>query len=451
MMTSSTADIGNDLEGRVAGPLLRAGDLFLAAEVAPFNRARTPRPVLAVGATGTGDVAATVGWAALRGHRVAVQATGHGLTSSLAGAVLVTTKRMSWVEVDPLARVARAGAGATWAQVIAAAAPHGLMPLAGSSSRVGGVGYTLGGGLGPLGRKYGFAADLVRRMRLVTFEGAVHEVDPEQEPELFWALRGGKGNFGIVTELEFDLVPVTRLYGGGIFFGADAAADVLHAYREWAPTLPDETTSSVALLRLPPLPELPEPLRGRFVVHLRMAHLGPAAEGAVLAAPMRAVAPALLDVLADMPAAALDAIHMEPTEPMPAREQGVTLTGLPAEAVDALLAAAGPDADAPSLIMAEIRQLGGALARRPAVPNAVAGRSAAYSVLAVAPEDGPAAEVVHRLAQWSTGGALLNFLGAATAERIRSLWAPAELERLLAVKRLHDPANVFAHGQPIDG
>jgi FAD/FMN-containing dehydrogenase len=450
-MTSSTAEPGNDLDGRVAGPLLRPGDPCLAAEVAPFNRARTPRPVLAVGATCAQDVSAAVGWAAMRGHRVAVQATGHGLTSSLGGAVLVTTKRMAGVEVDPVARVARAGAGATCAQVVAATAPHGLMPLVGSTSQVGVVGYTLGGGLGSLGRRYGFAADLVRRLRLVTFEGAEREVDAEREPELFWAVRGGKGNFGIVTELEFDLVPVARLYGGGVFFPAEAAADVLHAYREWAPSLPDETTTSVALLRLPPLPELPEPLRGRFVVHLRMAHLGPAAEGAALAAPMRAVAPALLDVLADMPAAAFDAIHRDPTEPMPVRERGTALASLPADAVDALLAAAGPDVDAPSLSMVEIRQLGGALARPPAVPNAVAGRDAAYSLLAVAPEDGPAAAVVDRLAPWSTGGALLNLLGAATAERIRSLWSPAELERLTAVKRRYDPANVFALGQPIDG
>ena len=450
-MTSSTTAVGADLEGRVSGPLLRAGDPSLAGEVAPFNRARTPRPVVAVGATCAEDVSAAVGWAAMRGHRVAVQATGHGLTSSLAGAVLVTTKRMAGVEVDPVARVARVGAGATCAQVIAAAAPHGLTPLAGSSSQVGVVGYTLGGGLGPLGRRYGFAADHVRRLRLVTFEGAVRDVDADREPELFWAVRGGKGNFGIVTELEFGLMPVARLYGGGVFFPAEVAADVLHAYREWAPTLPDETTTSVALLRLPPRPEVPEPLRGRFVVHLRMAHLGPAGEGAALAAPMRAVAPALLDVLADMPAAALDAVHMDPTEPMPVRERGATLTGLPAEAVDALLAAAGPDVDAPSLVMVEIRQLGGALARPPAVANAVAGRDAAYSLLAVAPEDGPASAVVDRLAPWSTGGALLNFLGAATAERIRGLWSPADLERLLAVKRRHDPANVFALGQPIDG
>jgi FAD/FMN-containing dehydrogenase len=456
MTTSSPSDVLDDLQLRVAGPVLTGDDPRVAAEVAGFNTTYTPRPVAVVGATCADDVAAAVRWAADRGHPVAVQSTGHGLVSDLAGSVLVTTRRLSSVAVDPVARTARVGAGVRWAQVIEAAAPHGLAPLNGSSSGVGVVGYTLGGGLGPMARRYGFAADHVRSVELVTADGAVRRVDAISDPELFWALRGGKGNFGIVTELEFDLVPVASLHGGGVFFPGEAAAALLHAYRTWVETLPEETTTSIALLRLPPLPALPEPLRGRFVVHLRFAHLGPADEGAALLAPMRAVAPAIMDLVGDMPYAAVDSIHMDPVDPMPTWERGATLRALPAEAVDALLAAAGPDVEVP-LIMVELRHLGGAVARPAPTPNAVAGRGAAFALFALGPMAGPLVEtvpaltqaVVDRMAPWAARGALLNFLGSAGPDRVRRLWDDADLDRLLAVKRRLDPGGLFSTGHAL--
>src|SRR5690606_19286927 len=189
-------------------------------EAVPFNLAHELRPAVAVLATSPQDVAATVAWAAARQLPVAVQATGHGAFSDLAGQVLIHTRLMSWVEVDPEAGTARVGAGTRWKDVIEAAAPHGLAPLNGSTSHVGVVGYTLGGGHGVLARKYGFAAAHVRWNELVTADGRVVEVTAETDPDLFWALRGGKGNLGTVTAMEFDLVPVARLYGGGLFHPA---------------------------------------------------------------------------------------------------------------------------------------------------------------------------------------------------------------------------------------
>ena len=318
------------------------------------------------------------------------------------------------------------------------------------------VGYTLGGGLGPMGRAHGFAADHVRSATLVTADGAVRTVDPASDPELFWALRGGKGSFGIVTELEFGLVPVTTLYGGGIFFPGAAAAAVLHAWREWTATLPEATTSSVAVLRMPPDPALPDPLRGQTVVHLRVAHLGSADEGAALLAPMRAAAPALIDTVADMPYAAVDAIHMDPTAPLPSYDRGTTLAELPAEAVDALLAAAGPDIEVP-LVMVELRHLGGALSRPAGVPNAVAGRGAAYSAWALGLMVPPMADVVptvadavvEALAPWSTGGSLLNFAGGVGAQDVGGLWSADDRRRLQAVKRRVDPGGLFRHGHVV--
>lgn len=458
MTTFSTPDLTDDLALQVAGPVLTGDDPRTAAEVAGFNTTHTPRPAVVVGATCAADVAAAVRWATAHGRAVAVQSTGHGLISDLADTVLVTTRRMSAVTVDPVARTARVGAGVRWGQVIEAAAPFGLAPLNGSSSQVGVIGYTLGGGLGPMARRYGFAADHVRRVELVTAAGEIRQVDAISDPELFWALRGGKGNFGIVTELEFELMPVAGLYGGGVFFPGAAAADLLHTYRTWVQTLPEETTTSIALLRLPPLPELPEPLRGQFVVHLRFAHLGSADEGAALLAPMRAVVPAVMDLVADMPYAAVDSIHMDPTDPMPVWERGATLRELPAEAVDELLAAAGPGVEVP-LIMVEVRHLGGAVGRPARVPNAVAGRGAAFTLFALGPMAGPLAEtmpaitqsVVDRMAPWAARGPLLNFLGWAGPDRVRRLWDDADRARLLAVKERLDPANLFSCGHALVG
>jgi FAD/FMN-containing dehydrogenase len=445
-----------DLSRAISGPVLVPADPGLAAEIAPFNVAHTPTPAVVVGATCTEDVAAAVRWAGRAGRTVAVQATGHGLTGSMDGSVLITTSRMNEVSVDPATRTARVGAGARWRQVIDAAAPHGLAPLNGSSSGVGVVGYTLGGGLGPMGRAHGFAADHVRRATLVTADGAIRSVDPGSDPELFWAIRGGKGSFGIVTELEFGLVPVTTLYGGGIFFPGAAAAAVLHAWRTWTATVPETTTSSVAVLRMPPDPALPEPLRGQTVVHLRVAHIGTADEGSRLLAPMRAAAPALIDTVAEMPYAAVDAIHMDPTTPMPSYDRGATLRELPAEAVDALLGAAGPGVEVP-LIMVELRHLGGALSRPAEVPNAVTGRDAAFSAWVLGPMAGPVAEVVpvvagsviEALSPWAARGSLLNFAGGMGAHDVGGLWSVDDRQRLVDLKHRLDPEGMFVHGHVV--
>jgi FAD/FMN-containing dehydrogenase len=437
-----------ELAATVAGPVLVPGDDGYAAEVASFNTAVAASPAVVVGATCADDVAAAVKWAQASGRRVSVQSTGHGLLSDLAGTVMVNTTRMTGVTVDPQAATATAQAGVRWTRVIEAAAPFGLAPLNGSSSSVGVVGYTLGGGLGPLSRRYGFAADHVRRFTIVTADGAVRDVTRESDADLFWAVLGGKAGFGIVTELEFALLPVTRFYGGCMFFPAESAAAVLHAWREWAPTLTDDTNTSVAMLRLPPDPSLPEPLRGKFVVSVRLVHLGSAEEGEAVVAPMRAVATPLMDLIAEMPYAAVDGVSMDPPNPMPVRERGVTTDALPAEAVDALLAVAGPDVPAPVAIV-EVRLLGGACARP--VDNAVTGRDAAFSVFTVGAPFGPPPEaaqaataaVVAAVAPWTCGGQL-NFVGALTPEQVGRLWDDARRERLLAVRDRVDPTGVFA-------
>lgn len=433
-------------------PALEPGSVEYAAEIAAFVTTLTARPDVVVAARSAADVAAAVAWAAASGRRVSVQTTGHQLLSDLAGTVLVSTRHLDSVTVDPARRTAVVGGGARWSQVIAAAAPHGLTPVCGSSSHVGVAGFVLGGGHGPLSRRHGVASDHVRRFRVVTADGVERDVDAEREPDLFWALRGGKSGFGIVTELEIELVALSTLYGGGIFFpGADAPA-LLHRWREWAPALPEDASTSIALLRLPPDPALPPFLQGAFVTHLRYAHLGDPADGERLLAPMREAAAPLADLVGEMPATAMDAIHSDPTEPMAVWDDSATLGSLPPEAVDALLAVAGPDVDVP-LIMAELRLMGGAIARAPEGGDAVAGRDAALGVYSIAPMAPPVAaiapavakSVVDALRPWAVGE-LPNFAGAVGGGRLAGCWEPATLARVLAVRDAHDPNGVFRAG-----
>ncbi|GAA4258520.1 FAD-binding oxidoreductase [Dactylosporangium darangshiense] len=438
-----------------AGPVFVPGDEGYAAEVASWNVAHRHEPLAVVGATSAQDVAAAVRWAGAHGLPVAVQATGHGAVRPVTGGLLISTRRMSTVSVDPAARTARVGAGARWSQVVEAAAVHGLAPLNGSSSHVGVVGYTLGGGAGPLGRRYGFAADHVRCVEIVTADGALRTVDADHEADLFWAVRGGKGNFGVVTEIEFGLFEVPGFFGGGIYFPGTHAAEVLHAYRAWSAGLPEEMSSSVALLRLPPLPQLPEPLRGAYVAHLRVAYLGTPEDGDKLLAPMRAAAPALIDDVSWLPYSAVDAVHRDPVDPMPSRDRGVLLGELTARTVEHVLEVAGPQVDVP-LIMVEVRHLGGAFARPPAVPNAVSGRGAQYSLFVIGPglpELTPVVDAVtdRVLAVETMPGGLINFSGHAGPEALLANWAPADRDRLLRIKHSYDPTNVFSGGQALVG
>jgi FAD/FMN-containing dehydrogenase len=445
------------LASELTGPVVLRGSPEWLHEIAGFNVAHQHTPDLVVGAATAEDVQLAMRYAVNAGLPIAVQATGHGAVAPVDRGLLVTTRRMESLTIDPSARTATVGAGVRWRVVIDAAGEHGLAPLNGSTSDVGVVGYTLGGGLPVLGRAFGFAADHVRSLRVVTPDGRLREVDAEHEPDLFWGLRGGKGNLGIVTELTVDLFPIRTVYGGGIFYPEEQLPAVVAAYRGWSAGLPDAFCTSLAVLRLPPRPEIPEQLRGRTVGHLRVCYLGPSTGGDTLVAPMREIGPAVLDTVGEMPYLAVDSIHQDPEHPLPFYERSLLLRELTDEAADALLAEVGPGVPSP-ILMCEIRQLGGALRRRPAVPNAVSGRDAAYSVLAVAvlapeiAEAGPPAvdALMDRLTPWSTGQTLLNLHGRPgdEADRARA-WDPATYQRLRALRAAFDPTGVLAYGHVI--
>jgi FAD/FMN-containing dehydrogenase len=446
-----------NLAAEISAPPLHPDDTGYAEEVAGFNAAVVHRPDVVVRARGAGDVQAAVRFAARHGLRVAVQATGHGATTPFRDGLLISTRRMDEVSVDPAERTATVAAGTRWRQVIDAAAAYGLAPLSGSSSGVGAVGYCVGGGLPVMCRTFGYAADAVRAAELVTADGALHRLDPDHEPELFWGVRGGKGNLGIVTKMTVSLVPIRNVYGGGIFYAAERAADVFRAYADWCPTLPEETSTSVAMLRLPPLPELPEALRGRTVAHLRVCHVGDPRAGERLVAAMRAVAPALVDHVGEMPYSAVDAIHSDPDHPVPAYQAGELLRECTGATVDAVLAAAGPDVATP-VIVCELRHLGGALARAPEGGNAVSWRDAPFCVSAVGlltPDTAQAARsgvdgLIGAIQPWSAGATLLNMHGRPGDEPDRArAWDPATYQRLRELVARFDPAGMFDHEHAI--
>jgi FAD/FMN-containing dehydrogenase len=203
------------------------------------------------------------------GLGVGVLVTGHGVASPCNGGVLINTSRMRGIRVNPEARTVRVEAGVLWRDVIPEAQAFGLVGLLGSSSGVGVVGYTLGGGFGWLGRKYGFNAESIREADVVTADGELLRVDAYEHPDLFWGLKGSAGNFGAVTSLEFALYPLTTSYGEGLYYPVERAAEALDLYRRGAAGLPNEMTTSISFMNFPPLPVLPEPLRGRSVSALR--------------------------------------------------------------------------------------------------------------------------------------------------------------------------------------
>ncbi|MEV8549860.1 FAD-binding oxidoreductase [Streptomyces glaucescens] len=444
----------------VRGPVLRPGDDGYAEEVTGFNLSALHTPDVVVGATGADDVVAAMRWASATGTPVAVQATGHGANFPIDHGLLISTARMTGVEVDPARRTATVAAGAKWSHVMAAGAPHGLAGLSGTSTDAGVVGYTLGGGLPVLGRAYGFTADLVHSFQVVTPDGTLRETDPGHEPELFWALRGGKGNAGVVTSLVTDLLPVPRLYGGSLYCHAEHAEPLLRAWAEWTRTVPDEMCSAYTILRLPPIPQIPEPLRGGFWARVALAWPGDPAQGEALIAPLRSAAPVAVDMVAEMDHADLDRIHLEPQDPLPARESCLLLRDLPADALDTLVELAGPAAgEEYPLLMVEVRHMGGALARPPAVEDAVCARDARYFIdsVGVLPAP-PVAEAVERatrelytaMAPYGTGRTMVNIHGTPgdEADRARA-WTPEVHDRLRRTKATYDPDNLLRFGHTV--
>ncbi|BBY19963.1 FAD-binding oxidoreductase [Mycobacterium stomatepiae] len=309
----------SELRGLLRGPVFTPDDAGYDREVAVFNMAVRHRPALVVGATGAADVSEAVRFAARNGLNVAVLNTGHGPTvGAEADTLMITMRRMSGITIDAERYWARVDARVRFGQLVDSAALYGLAPLPGSSSGVGVVGYTLAGGASStMGRKYGWAADHVTAMDVLTADGELRCVSPESESDLFGALLGGKSNFGVVVAMEFTLFPVTQLYAGALFYSGQYTRQVLQAYRELTASAPDELTTGFALLNLPPLPSPPPFMQGQLTVSVRVSYVGDAHTGSALIDPLRQAAPALGDAVTSMPYTQFASISNDPTDPAP--------------------------------------------------------------------------------------------------------------------------------------
>ncbi|WP_280384089.1 FAD-binding oxidoreductase [Nocardia wallacei] len=438
------------VDGRIHGPETDGYD----RERGGFQLLDQHRPAVIVAAAGVRDIRAAVRVAAARGLPVAVQATGHGLAAPTDG-VLISTRHMTDVRVDPQTRTARVAAGATWRHVIDAAAPHGLAPLSGSFPGVGAVSYTLGGGVGLLARRYGFAADHVRRIDLVTLDGQLHEVTAESDPDLFWALRGGGGNFGVVTGMEIELLPVAEIYGGSLYFDLTQVPDLPAAWHRWTAGVPEEMTSAVTMMSFPDLPMLPERLRGRRIAQVQIACLGSADDGGAVVAPLRSAGPIRHDTLRVRPFTESGAIFDEPDQPHAYRSRTLLVPELDGGDLAGLANTTGPET--PIMVVAGLRHLGGALARPPRIPNAVGHRDAAYSVSVLSPvaeDERDLVRATHDSAlkpfARNALGAALNFtFGPVDAEEIRSAFAPQDYRRLAELQHRCDPDGLLQPNHPV--
>ena len=442
------------LRARIAGEVVAPYDDGWDEARRAWHLAVDQQPELVAVPESAEDVVAIVEFAREHGYRVAPQGTDHNAPAlgDLAGTILLKTHRMRGVTIYTNRRTARVEAGALWIEVVEAAAEFGLAALAGSSPDVGVVGYTLGGGLSWLARKHGIGANQVTAVEIVTADGALVRATRDNEPDLFWAVRGGGGNFGVVTAIEFNLFPISEVYAGILWYPVERAAEVLKAWRAWTDTVPDEMTSVGRILQLPPIPEIPEPVRGKSFVVVEAIWLGREDEGAALLEPLRALGP-VMDTVATMPVEGLSRLHMDPEQPTPAIADGGMVDVVDDELIDRLVA----HTIGTPLLSVEIRHLGGAVARARPEHGALASFDAPYAVFSVGitPTDELHAAVrrsidamEEALAPWQSRHTYLNFAGSKRDPR--TLFTETAYHRLRRVKAKVDPANMIRSNHELE-
>jgi FAD binding domain-containing protein len=429
----------------IRGDVVRADDAQWDQARQAWNLAADQRPSAVALVEGPDDVAKVVGFARDNGLRVTAQGTGHGAVAlgSLDGVILIKTDRMRGVEVED--GRARVEAGAWASDLGEAAAKTGQAFLPGTSPNVGVTGYTLGGGLSWLGRKYGWACNRVTAIELVTADGEARTVDGGTDTDLFWALRGGGGGYAVVTALHLELVPVSEAYAGALLFSPELTEEGIRAYRDWTMDAPDEAGSMVRMLNLPPIPDIPEPLRGKKWLAVTAACIGSREEGEKAIAPLRKIGEPAVDTFDQIPAPALTRIAMDPEPPVPGLGHHGLVTELPDDAIASFVDTAGPESSSP-LLLAELRHLGGALRRAPEGNGALDKLDAEFVMLGIGMMMDPAlrepiTDALDGLADavkpWAAEGGYFNY-----AERPCDVDAilPAETcKRLAEVKRSWDP------------
>jgi FAD/FMN-containing dehydrogenase len=454
-MATTTRNVSRT--ARLLEQLVKPGEDSWDSARAAWNLAIDQRPALVAQPADANEVAAVVNFARENGLRVAVQAEGHGAAALAAvgeDTLLLKTGRLTGAHIDVENRRAQVNAGAKWRDVSALASPRGLAPLSGSSAEVGVVGYTLGGGLSWLSRKHGLACNSMLAADVITADGKLIHANRDNEPDLFWALRGGGGSFGVVTALEFELYPVAEISAGMFAWPWERTTEVLHAWREWVPGVPNELSTLARIIQVPPVPDLPESIRGRQLVVIEAAYLGAEGPASELLRPVRDLGPEV-DTFAAVPLSALGQLHMDPEDPVPFAGSGQMLDELPPVAIDALTEAAGPGSKSP-LLSLELRHLGGALTEAPADAGALATLDQAFLTFGVGMIMDPGSAtainmqldvVANALKPWDSGVRLANFSDVPIDTR--TCYPPETFNRLQQVKGRYDPAHLFRANHPI--
>jgi FAD/FMN-containing dehydrogenase len=443
------------LDAAIAGTVTRPGDRTWDHDRQAWNLAISQEPLAVVALADAADAVTTIRRAAAEGLAVTVQPRGHGATPGTAdGAVLVRTSALQDLTIDTDRRVARVGAGVRWGDLNARLDGTGLIGLAGTNPSVSVLGSLLGGGLSWFGRNHGVAATSVRSIELVTPAGQQVRVSPDVDPELFWALRGAGGEFGIVTAAEIELFPHPSIVGGQLVFPVDAAAGVLAAFIELTATAPTELTAFANVVHFPPLPCIPEPVRGKSVVSLAVAYLGDEDGLATRLGPMRAAGPLIQDTVAPLPVSQLGQIAEEPVDPFPAVQRSFLLRRFDDATAGRFLGAVGSRESTP-LMSITIRHLDGACATGRPEGGIAANVDEPFLVGATAPVFDPATVPASRAGFAALGAALggdavdrapFNFLGD---RPITAAYSAADIARLRAIKRTHDPDHVIRSNRPI--
>jgi hypothetical protein len=441
------------LRARLDGEVVVPGDADWDDARQAWNLTVDQRPAAVALPRTAADVAAVVEFARDHGLRVAPQGTGHGAGAmgDMSDTILLKTVNMRGVSIDPEKRIARAEAGVIWIEVVEAAAEHGLAALAGSSPDVGVVGYTLGGGLSWLARKHGIGANQVTAIELVTANGHFVRTDADNEPDLFWALRGGGGTFGIVTAIEFNLLPITEVYAGILWYPVERSREVLNAWRAWTDDLPDEMTSVGRILQFPPIEEIPEPVRGRSFAVVQAIWLGDEAEGAKLLEPLRALGP-VMDTVATIPMTELSRLHMDPEGPAPGHGDGQILDTIDGDFVETLV----EKTVGSPLLSVEVRHIGGEVGRSRSHHGALGSFEGEFIMFAVGiaptPEAKEAVEasvkdLLGALEPWAAEHTYLNF--ADSRRKAATLFSSLSYHRLRRIKAIVDPTGRIRSNHPI--
>jgi FAD/FMN-containing dehydrogenase len=440
------------LREQVAGIVLYPGDVGYANELAGFNSAIDHTPVMVVGIESANDAREVVKFAAENHLKIAVQSTGHGSHAPVTSGILISTRRLDGVSIDPVARRATVGAGVRWGAVVSAAAEHGLAPITGSSPTVGVAGYLLGGGIGPLSRSHGYSSDYLEDITLVTGQGEVVTANHDQHPDLFWALRGGKYGFGVVTKLTVRLVELSSLYAGSLMFAEEHIETAFRAWVDWTATADPRVTTSVAIIGFPLLDQIPESLRGKRLLSLRFAFPGDSPEGERLAAPLKAFAPVFMDQISEMPASEMKRIHGDPEGPVPSRVGGRLLTHIDQDFASIVLRETGAGTR-PPIMATEIRHLGEATRRDVPEGSAAGGRPAGFTFAYVATNpalfENELLQFVDRwlgdLNPWISPEGNINFMGTPSSKEVyASAWSPETFAKLEEIRRAWDPRGLFA-------